>query len=229
MNDDIRDALAGRHFRVACALAAKLPDPREHRDAMIEINRFINATLERESRDMRPMFSLEEKPARITKYECDRRVSDDPTKVQPTIAEVTFELSLPSELLAGFDPTLRNCLFHKSGAVTHDLVNEQNDAPDVRFPSVLYPLKFKEQWEGAVVTIHKGLGGKSDLVLDEAAISTFEITPKNGGIFLLEFTSRSKPEQDSVFGRLASMLKTEVTISLTPPAPPSDGEPGPIQ
>lgn len=226
IDPDIAAALARHDFAAACELASKLPHPRDHRDAMIAINRAKRDHDERKQ-PVRPMFSLEEKPAKITKYECDRRVSDDPTKVQPTIAEVTFELSLPSELLAGFDPTLRNCLFHKSGAVTHDLVNEQNDAPDVRFPSVLYPLKFKEQWEGAVVTIHKGLGGKSDLVLDEAAISTFEITPKNGGIFILEFTSRSKPEQDSVFGRLASMLKTEVTISLTPPAPPSDGE-GPI-
>lgn len=195
---------------------------------MIALNRAMFGAPQRGSLPVREMFSLEEKPARITKYECDRRVSDDPTKIQPTIAEVTFALTLESDLLAGFDPTMRACLFHKSGAVTPDLANVVQDAPDVRFPSILYPLKLKEQWEGATVIIHKGLGGKSDLVLAESGISTFEVTPKNGGVFVLEFTSRSKPDNDAVFGRLASMLKTDVTISLVPPAPPQDGE-TPIQ
>lgn len=219
---DVAAAIAGGHFEAAAVLAAAAPDPRDHRDSMIAINRAIRA--HKGSPAMRQQFSLEEKPAKIVKFECDRRVSDDPEKVQPTIAEVTFELTLPSELLAGFDSTLRACLFHKNGAVTHDLANMTQDAPDVRFKSLLYPLKLKEQWEGATVTIHKGLGGKSDLVLGEAAISTFAITPKDGGVFILEFTSRSKPDTDAVFGRLAAMLKSEVSISLAPPEPPADGE-----
>ena len=225
---DVTDAIARGDFCLAADLAAELPDPRDHRDAMIALNRAWTSAHNKGTAAMRQQFSLEEKPAKIVKYECDRRVSDDPTKIQPTIAEVTFALTLPNEHLLGFDPALRLCLFHKSGAVTHDLVNTLQDAPDVRFKSVLYPLKLKEQWEGATVTIHNGLGGKSDLVLGESSISTFEITPKDGGVFLLEFTSRSKPESDSVFGRLASMLKTDVTISLAPPAPPTEDDP-PIQ
>lgn len=220
MPEDVTAAIARGDFALAGKLAAALPDPRAHVAAMIALNRAMKGTC-----PVRQMFSLEEKPAKIVKYECDRRVSDDPTKIQPTIAEVTFALTLESSLLAGFDPTMRQCLFHKSGAVTHDLVNAQQDAPNVRFPSMLYPLKMKEQWEGATVVIHKGLGGKSDLILGESSISTFEITPKEGGVFVLEFTSRSKPDTDAVFGRLASMLKTDVTISLAPPTPAEDEPP----
>lgn len=223
MNDEIAECIARGLFAEACTRAAALQSPTEHRDAMIAINRAMRAQT-----GVAPMlqkFSLEERPARITDYECDKRVSDDPTADAPAIAVVSFLLNLPSELLAGFDPTLRACLFHKSGAITHDLADREHDAPDVRFPSVIYPLKLKESWEGATVTIHKGLGGKSDLVLNDAAITTFAVTPKNGGTFILEFTSRSKPEQSMAFGKLADMLKTDVTISLAPPAPPQDNEP----
>lgn len=162
-------------------------------------------------------LELTERPARITKFETDKRAADNPEENAPAIAEVGFELNLPSELLVGLHPNLRSLLFHKNGAVQHDLASQTHDAPDVRFPSLLYPLKFKESWEGATVTIHKGLGGKSDLVLDEADITTFLVTPKEGGTCILEFMSRSKPGNDAAFGRLAAMLKTEVSISLAPP------------
>lgn len=226
MSPEIAAAIARGDFTTAGNLAAALPDPRDHMKAMVEINRALRA-----HKGVCPMlqqFSLDEKDATIVKYECDKRVSDDPTADAPAIAEVTFELNLPGELLAGFDPTLRACLFHKSGAVTHNLADQAHDAPDVRFPSVIYPIRLKEQWEGATVTIHKGIGGRSNLVLNDAAVTTFHVTPKNGGTFILEFTSRSKPESDGVFGALARMLKTKVSISLAPPAPPQD-DVGPIQ
>lgn len=204
----------------ACRLAAKLPKPAHYLAAMQRINEIISSHAQRKGH-MEPMFSLEEKQALLTHYEADKRVSDDPEKDAQAIAVVSFALTLPSELLAGFSPTLRAALFHMNGAVTHDLANMTQDAPDVRFADWIYPIKIKKSWEGAQVTIHKGLGGKSDLVLSDAAISTFHVTPKSGSVFILEFTARSKPDSSTVFGKLADMLKTNVTISLAPPEAPS--------
>lgn len=163
-------------------------------------------------------FSLEHKEALLTHYECDKRASDNEEEDQPAIAVCTFLLTLPSEYLAGFSPTMRSALFCKDGAVTHDLANVTQDAPDVRFKDWLYPIKVKKSWEGAEVRIQNGL---ADITLADAAISTFLVTPKQGSVFILEFTARSKQEDTSVFGQLAEMLKTNVTISLDPPAPPA--------
>lgn len=222
---DLARELARRgDFDGACDVAARCPDARVHRDLMIEFNSAMRA--QRKGLPMKLDFSLKEKQALISHYEADKRVSDDPTKDAPAIAVVSFLLTLPADLLAGFDPTLRNALFHKSGAITHDLANVTQDAPDVRFTDWLYPIKIKKSWEGAVVTIHKGLGGKSDLVLSDAAISTFHVTPKSGGVFILEFTARSKPDSSTVFGKLADMLKTNVTISLEAPQEHPDEEEG---
>lgn len=168
------------------------------------------------------MIEFAEKSARITKFETDKRVSDDITKKAIPIAEVDFELNLPGELLAIFSPTMRSLLFHKNGAVQHDLASQAHDAPDLRHPKILPPYRWKENMEGATLTIHHGLGGTSDLVMPEADIATFAITPNEGGTFLLAFQARAKMEEESAFGRLAMMLKTDVTISLEAAKPPAD-------
>lgn len=214
LDEQIGAAIDRGDIEAAAMLAAKLEKPQAYLSAMREINRIVQKGMRMEA-----MFSLEEKQALITHYEADKRASDDPEKDAPAIAVVSFILTLPSELLAGFAPTLRNSLFHMNGAIDHDLANQTHPAPDVRFPDWIYPIRIKKSWEGAEVTIHKGLGGKSDLVLSDAAISTFHVTPKSGGVFILEFTARSKPDSSNVFGKLADMLKTNVTISLEPPEP----------
>lgn len=221
------DDIARGDFDAACAKAVALPDPRDHRDAMIAINRARSAQPKRTTMQP-PRFSLDEKKATVTDYFCDKRVSDKPDEVAPAIAVVSFKLNLAAEdALPGFSPTLRNMLFHKSGAVTHDLAAQVNDAPDVRFPNFMYPLKWKapDDYEGATVTIHKGIGGKSDLVLEDCAVSTFEITPKQGGQVIVEFTARSPQEKGSkAFTLLPDMLKTEVSISFEPPEESDEDE-----
>ena len=137
-------------------------------------------------------------------------------------AEVEVEINMPSELLAMFSPTLRSLLFHKNGAVQHDLANQTHDAPDLRFPKLHYPLVWEERMEGATFTIHRGLGGQSDLVLGEAAIKNFKLTPMEGGTCVCWFTVRSKPDSAAAFGAIAMMLKTEVSISLEPAIEPPD-------
>ena len=168
------------------------------------------------------MIEFQEKTAKIIGFETDKRVSDDVTKEATPIAEVTFELNLAGDLLAIFSPTLRSLLFEKSGAVQHDLASQTHDAPDVRHPKILPPYRWRENMEGATVTIHQGLGGKSDLVMTEADIATFFITPNEGGTFSLTFEARAKVDQEKVFGRLAMLLKKEVSISLAAAAQEPD-------
>lgn len=218
-------ALDAGHIEEACLLAAQIPRPEHYLAAMRSVNEIIHRNMNRQPAQQmstgshRMSIEFAEKNATITKFETDKRVSDDETKEAMPIAEVDFDLNLPGDLLAIFSPTLRSLLFHKNGAVSHDLADQTHTAPDVRHPKIIYPLRWKEGMEGATVTIHQGLGGKSDLVLPEASIATFFITPNEGGTFSLSFTARAKLDQEKAFGRLAMLLKKDVTISLEPPEP----------
>jgi hypothetical protein len=204
----------------AAMLAAKQADPRAHLAAM----RIVNEYMHKPPGAKRMTIEFSEKTATVVKFETDKRVSDDPTKEALPIAEVDFELNLSGDLLAIFAPTMRALLFHKNGAVQHDLASQTHEAPDVRHPKILPPYRWRENMEGATLTIHQGLGGKSDLVLSDASIATFFITPNEGGTFLLGFQARAKVEQERYFGRLAMLLKKDVTISLEAPKPPADEE-----
>lgn len=201
----------------AALLAAKIASPIAHLKVMEAINEYVRKPKPKG----RTMLELSEQAATITKFDTDKRASDDPTKPAPAIAEVTFLVNMTSDVLAHFSPTLRSLLFCKNGAVQHDIASQAHDAPDVRHPKILAPYKWREDMEGAEVTIHKGLGGKSDLVLPEASIGTFAIEPHDGGMVSITFEVRSKPENPIAFGRLAEMLKTDVSISLAPPKPPA--------
>lgn len=200
----IEEALDRGDFDAAGRLAASVANPAAFRKAK-------NIVLQQRTGTMN-QIEYTEHTAKLTKIEADMRVAgvDNP---EPTI-EVDVELNMPSELLPMFDPTLRSMLFHKNGAVQHDLASQTHDAPDVRYPKMKFPLVWESRIEGATFTVHKGLGGVSDLVLGEASIKNFRLTPMEGGTVAVAFNVRAKPAAESAFGRLATMLKSDVSISL---------------
>jgi len=153
-----------------------------------------------------------EQAAKLTATETDKKVvgvqNPDP------IAQLDIEMNVESAQLAMFSPTLRSMLFHLSGAVQHDLADQAHDAPDVRFPELKYPLKWEHKMEDAIFTIHRGLGGKSDLVFDKAVVKHFGLTPKQGGTVAIHFRVRSTTPNKAAFGALADLLKTDIAFSL---------------
>lgn len=209
IDEQIEAALGRGDIAAAGRLAASIANPAAYLRAMLVVNAGMQTT-----KGNPKMISFNEHAAKLQKFECDIKVAgvDNPA---PT-AEIDIELNMSSELLAMFAPTLRSFLFHKSGAIQHDLASQTHDAPDVRFSELKFPLVWESRMEGATFTIHKGIGGKSDLVLPDATIKNFRLTPMEGGTVIVDFTVRSKPDVESAFGRLATMLKSEVSISLAP-------------
>lgn len=138
-------------------------------------------------------------------------------------ADLKFSINVPSESLASFAPELRSLLYCKNGN-GGDLANQSHDAPNLRFPR-LGPLAWGGDIIGAELTVHHGLGGKSDLVLGEAKVNRFVIEPQEGGTVLVHFRVQAHPDEKAV-GKLYGMIQRDVEISLDGPDFSDDDDEG---
>jgi hypothetical protein len=156
-------------------------------------------------------FSLTNQKAKLASLNTRAEVSG-PDKVPA--ADLRFSINVPSDALAGFAPTLRGHLYCKNGD-GGDLANQSHDAPNLRYPR-LGALPWSGDIMGATLTVHHGLGGKSDLVLADAKVNRFVIEPQEGGTCIVKFRVQAHPGDREV-GRLYNMIQREVDISLEGP------------
>ena len=129
-------------------------------------------------------------------------------------SDLKFSINVPSDSLIEFAPELRGLLYWKNGG-GGDLADQTHDAPNLRFPR-LGPLSWEGEIVGAELTVHYGLGGKSDLVVAAAKVNRFVIDPQEGGTVIIQFRVQAHPDEKSV-GKLYSMIQRDVDISLTGP------------
>lgn len=129
-------------------------------------------------------------------------------------ADLKLQVHRPSDALDMFHPAMRE-LFYKSDD-PQDLADQTHDAPNLRLPS-LDTLVWKRKLVGATVTLHFGLGGKSDLVLHSAKVDTFKIDPEEGGTVVLTFTAKCLNPGADVVGKVSTLVKCEVELSVIPP------------
>lgn len=164
------------------------------------------------------MFELTRVTAKLHSYSPRRELhGDDP---QPA-ASLTFDVKLGADLLAMFAPTLRSSLFHKADGVVRNLADAASDANDLRYPQITDPIKWELEIVGAELTIHRGLGPKSDLVLPLCDVDNFSLLPMQGGIVAVRFRVACHPSE-SQSGKLAFLIAEEVEITLDPPEPVED-------
>jgi hypothetical protein len=126
--------------------------------------------------------------------------------------DLRIDMSVSNGLLAEFHPTLRSFLFEKDSGQL-DLGDELTK---LRMPK-LGPLKYSEELVGAEVTIHRGLGGKSDITLPGCSVNNFTLDAQEGGSVGLSFRIQGHPDEKQ-FGRLCSCIGTEIEISIEPPS-----------
>ena len=157
------------------------------------------------------MFELMDQKARLHSY-TPRRELHGETPVPA--ATLIFETVVDADVLALFSPTLRHFLFHKAEH-SPDLADEAAEANDLRYPEITNALKWTLELVGAVLTIEHGLGAKSDLVLPGAKVDGFQITPAQGGMVNVRFSVGAHPDERQS-GKLAFLIGTELTITLTP-------------
>lgn len=138
--------------------------------------------------------------------------------------KITIECALPNYALAHFDGSLRGMLFQKKPGTQASGQQSLENVPSISDLPHLSPIGQKLGWfnwdfegTGYRLTIACGLGGKSDLVLDDCTIGHFRLHGNEGGTVDARFDIESEDASEKHFGRLAKLKSTEVEATLTAP------------
>jgi hypothetical protein len=93
----------------------------------------------------------------------------------------------------------------------------ENNKTMLKFPK-LAPLAFNHEMSDCTIVIDYGIGGDSNIVLEECKVNDFKLVLKEGGSVAITFRVISHPTEEDI-GKLYSLLKTDIKMNLEPPAP----------
>jgi hypothetical protein len=149
-------------------------------------------------------------------------------------ADISFKLTTSNAILSEFDGQLRGMLYEAVDAPNTDQaelegVEAVSDLPKLRSVWLDQPLRLKNEYLGYSLTIDRGLGGASNIVLGECAVNKIKADCNEGGSVELGFRVQAAKLSADVLGKLATLIGCEVSITLTPPEvkqDPIDGTEG---
>ncbi len=122
-------------------------------------------------------------------------------------ADLKVSVAQSADVLAFFSPTLKSFLFHTEG--TLDLAG----GLALRDSHLGYPLSRDEEMTGATVEI--GFGPGAPMVLDEAKVNSFRLTPHDGGTVIVGFRVQCRPTPEQV-ARLYQLQEIGIELTLRP-------------
>ncbi len=130
-------------------------------------------------------------------------------------------MDLPNTWLDQLDPALLDMLFkpvEQEEAQTPLEGVAPVQKPLLRSHRIKFPMALELDYSGYQLTVDRGLGGTSNLVLQEVSLNKVFINCKEGGTVELIFRLQASNVGDDVIGRLSSYLKANMFIALSPPA-----------
>jgi hypothetical protein len=137
--------------------------------------------------------------------------------------DLKIEATCASSTLIHFHPELRQHLFKKDdNPDLVDQVTEGDGLTALRYPKMS---PFKWDWEGAGYSaeIDYGLGGDSNIKLDELKVDNFVFEPMNGGSVGITFRITAHPESEDI-GKLSEFIQREIELTLTAPEANTTGD-----
>lgn len=150
----------------------------------------------------------------------NRKPDEDPG------AKLQLQALVSNNVLSTVDGTLKSWLFTRHGKPTDaDKQGTLDGVPVVSDMPNLTPagehvkvLPWNEKLTGYSLTIDQGIGGQSNIVIDDCTMSNIKIYPQSGGgAVLIKFDLESPNVSDKTWGRLARLKSTEVEIALYAP------------
>lgn len=131
---------------------------------------------------------------------------------------LTVEAALNSKSLNEFSPGLAEALYRKATEVDGTDLATDPDGLTVRRHPKMSPFKFEYVGTGYTAVIDYGLGGDSDIELDDAKIDGFHLSPLEGGTFVCRFNIHAYTDELTA-GRLCFMKEREIDLTMRAPAP----------
>jgi hypothetical protein len=139
-------------------------------------------------------------------------------------AQLQFLAKLSNNELTQFDGALKSMLYTQSAASSAaqqgelDGVEAVTDAPNLtNIGLAIGKFHWSADLTGYELVIDHGMGGKSNITLDNCSMSGFKIDPKEGGTVEVCWTLESEDVTEGKFGKLATLKNREVKITLAAP------------
>lgn len=138
------------------------------------------------------------------------------------VPALTFKLqfSTSNDILDMFQPGLKAMLYGPAlgDEVQAELtsVDPVSTLPRLRC-ALLGPIPFVKEYAGYVLTIDRGLGGASNLVVPECTVDHTEFTPKEGGSVDWEVRVRASGLDAEDLGAACSLDRHKASVTLVAP------------
>jgi hypothetical protein len=161
------------------------------------------------------MFDLDQATVKLANVNPRAEKHGEDTK--PAL-DLKIEATCPSSALIHFHPELRQHLFKKDESPDLvDQVTEGEGLTALRYPKMG---AIKWDWEGSgyTATVDYGMGGDSNIALNDVKVDHFAFEPLNGGSVGISFRIIAHPDPDDV-GKLCEFIQRDIELTLTPPEP----------
>lgn len=161
------------------------------------------------------MFDLDQATVKLSSVNPRAEKHGEDTK---PACDLKIEAVLPSSALIHFHPELRQHLYKKDESP--DLVDQVTDGDGMttlRYPK-MGAIKWDLEGSGYTASIDYGMGGDSNIDLDDVKVDHFVFEPLNGGSVSVTFRIIAHPESDDM-GKLCEFIQRDIELTLTPPAP----------
>lgn len=138
-------------------------------------------------------------------------------------ADLKIQITASNDILAEFHPSLKASLYrapHNDEGDMADQADTRLDDPGylpcLKYPNMKNKVSLADKIVGAKVTVHHGIGGKSDLVLDDCTVDKFQFDPQEGGTVVVSLNVACTPSNNQA-GELHAKQDQDVVITITPP------------
>lgn len=162
-------------------------------------------------------FAIEEKTkARVTSVSINGE--NHGKDIQPAVT-LSLTMTVANDWLINLSGWLKNAFYSKgkSNAAQPELPGtEVSDAPSLRMPEC-GPIDWTKEYTGLALIIDHGLGGDSDIVVADCKADSIVLEFKEGGSVEVSFKLKSNKPDEATRGRLTSLIKRDITITIEPP------------
>lgn len=158
-------------------------------------------------------------PVKLTNY--NPRAEKHGKQAMPA-ADLMLEAAMPATALDSLQHGLREALY-KEAEDQADLVEPDRNALTARRFQKMQPFAWGWEGKGYTLEIDYGLGGDSNIQLDDCTVKDVRISPQEGGTVLFKFRVVAHPDEHDG-GILTHRIQQDITVTLKAPPPQTVGE-----
>jgi hypothetical protein len=161
-------------------------------------------------------FELESK-TKVRVLDVRTLAAKDRKPDEPPGAQLLLQAVLPLETLSMFDGFLAGMLYRKATGGSQSKLEGMEGAELTSIGEHVKRLPWQYEQTGCTIEIDRGLGGRRNIVLDDAKMHRVSFAPQQGGGVKLQWTIDAPGLSDDVRGKLTGLKATEIEMTLAPP------------